>query len=634
MMCFSRYLLGSLALLGLAVRWCPAADPVQVQRAVDRGVQHLRQVQNGDGTWPSHYVGATALVGLALMECDVPAADPAIQQGAAYIRNVWATIDDHTTYAIALTILFLDRLGNADDEPIIQALAVRLLAGQNADGGWDYGCPPLGAVDTRSLQTMIKKEVELKATELPKTGGARSKAVKSTLPLELQQIVTRTKLQGAALLKPRNVGGDNSNTQFAILGLWVARRHGVPVDQALALTAKRFRAGQNADGGWGYLSSGSPSGVTPSTASMTCAGLLALGLGYGSAREAQMHAQLDPRAVKAAAKPPALGNDQALRGGLGVLTQVVGQPLEITGPRSGTGKYGDCYYLLWSIERVAVAFDLATFGKKDWYEWGTSILLSSQLADGGWKGRFGSDVDTSFALLFLRRANLSRDLTAHLKSGGPIQAVLRGGLNDPAGILGGEPAAGNKDVATPPEKNLKPVAAKPPAVEAAKPEPATAPAKEAPVGPARIAEAMVRATGAQQTQLLDQLRQGKGAEYTEALATVIGKLSGESKNKARDALAERLARMTPATLRDKLKDEEAEVRRAAALACAMKEDKQFTGDLIGLLKDKQTTVARAAHAALKALTRQDFGPEDEASAEARLRAVLAWEEWWKKQGSK
>src|SRR3989442_2805064 len=66
-----------------------------------------------------------------------------------------------------------------------------------------------------------------------------------------------------------------------------------------------------------------------------------------------------------------------------------------------------------------------------------------------------------------------------------------------------------------------------------------------------------------QRQLIVDLREGKGVAYTEALAAAIPKLSGDSKLRARDALAERLARMTADTLRDKLQEDSLEVRRAA-----------------------------------------------------------------------
>ena len=129
-----------------------AADKEKVQHAVDRGVEHLRGLQARDGSWPAHYFGGTALAGLTLLECDVPASDPAIQQTAEFLRKSWTDVnDEYTTYAISLAILFFDRLGDPADTPIIQALGVRLLAGQNAAGGWTYMCPPLGADDPPTL---------------------------------------------------------------------------------------------------------------------------------------------------------------------------------------------------------------------------------------------------------------------------------------------------------------------------------------------------------------------------------------------------------------------------------------------------------------------------------------------------
>ena len=46
--------------------------------------------------------------------------------------------------------------------------------------------------------------------------------------------------------------GDNSNTQFAILGLWSARKHGIAAEASLEFAAKHFRRTQNGNGGWGY----------------------------------------------------------------------------------------------------------------------------------------------------------------------------------------------------------------------------------------------------------------------------------------------------------------------------------------------------------------------------------------------
>src|SRR5262249_13996781 len=92
--------------------------------------------------------------------------------------------------------------------------------------------------------------------------------------------------------------GGNSNTQFAILALWVARRYGLPVGGALGMAEKHFRASVNPDGGWGYVVAdlgGRPGvgmgGVTNgagSTPAMTCAGLLGVGLAYGAWNESAL----------------------------------------------------------------------------------------------------------------------------------------------------------------------------------------------------------------------------------------------------------------------------------------------------------------------------------------------------------
>jgi len=46
------------------------------------------------------------------------------------------------------------------------------------------------------------------------------------------------------------ITGDNSNTQFALLALWNARRHGVPVECPILQCYQRFVSSQNRDGGF------------------------------------------------------------------------------------------------------------------------------------------------------------------------------------------------------------------------------------------------------------------------------------------------------------------------------------------------------------------------------------------------
>src|SRR5205085_4412079 len=81
----------------------------------------------------------------------------------------------------------------------------------------------------------------------------------------------------------------------------------------------------------------------------------------------------------------------------------------------------------------------------------------------------------------------------------------------------------------------------------------------------RLAAELIEAKPAQQERLLEELRDNKGPTHTQALLAAIPQLRGDVKKKARDALAQRMARMTSATLKERLSDDDAEMRRAAAL---------------------------------------------------------------------
>src|SRR5262249_53995822 len=76
--------------------------------------------------------------------------------------------------------------------------------------------------------------------------------------------------------------------------------------------------------------------------------------------------------------------------------------------------WGDLSFL-WSLERMAVIYDLKLVDGKDWYAWGSEIILKHQGDDGSWSERFPGVPDTCFALLFLKRANVVKDLTDKLR---------------------------------------------------------------------------------------------------------------------------------------------------------------------------------------------------------------------------
>ena len=131
----------------------------------------------------------------------------------------------------------------------------------------------------RRLSTRVRPGKEPDRRTKPKDQSAPARRTVKDLPREIQQQLQLLNRQGNALPPGFVNMADNSNTQFATLGLWVARKHGLPVDAALVRVNQRFRNSQNADGGWGYTSGEKFQGMSSST--MTCAGLLGLTVAHG-----------------------------------------------------------------------------------------------------------------------------------------------------------------------------------------------------------------------------------------------------------------------------------------------------------------------------------------------------------------
>jgi hypothetical protein len=579
-----REFLSSIAAgLTLLVSVTSAYGNDKIDQAVERGVQILKQAQQGNGSIGQYTTGSTALAGLALLECGVKPEDPVIVKAAEYIRTEIIPAND--VYNVALTIIFLDRLGEPRDVPLIQALGVRLMEGQGPapNFGWNYKTP-------RPLPDEVERLREgLKGSELKTEPNKEPEGPSLKLHPDLEARIEAIERNGGVDPARRSdgtggsiSGPDNSNSQFAVLALWIARRNHVRTDMVLKRAEAWYRATYD-NGTWPY----STLGVGPhGRGATTCAGLIGLAVGAGVARSPVIKLQPDAKPPKPLPRRDALADLQIQTALNYIGTELAA--MAISGLQTVNERD---FYFLWSFERVAMIYSLPKVGTVDWYTVGSAIILLTQLPTGGWHGRYAVEIDTSFALLFLRRSNLAPDLSSALK---PRQ----------------QPSLSAKE-ASPEER---PAAGTNAAAEAEK-----------------LVRELVTATPERQNQILEKLRDEHGAEYSDALVKAIGHLPEAGQRKGRECLAERLARMTPATLRAKLRDPNAEFRRAAALACAAKDDRTLVGDLIAALDDKEVLVIRAVAVALRALTGEDFGPASMATTEERLKAIAAWKAWWKKQ---
>jgi hypothetical protein len=370
-----------------------SAPQKEIDNAVGRGVAFLRSSIANEGVEDErNRIGMTALVAWTLLEAGARADDPLIEKAAHVLRR--DLLGAANTYDLATALLFFDKLGHAADEPFIEGLAIRLVAGQTPQGGWGY----------HSRLTEKNDEAQLRAYlegSLQNRDKAKKRRRKSGRQLEELPDQVRSLLRAAE--KPHALAHlpDGSNTQFAMLALWVARRHGLPVDEALLRTVKAFRRAQWANGPWDYYLAPAARGAAGrGRVTMTCAGVLAIALEHGIAKKKNLTL-------------PPLEKDRAAVTGLKQVGRFLSgfddpkiQPF-LTDPTY-------FYYFLFSMERMAVVYDLKKIDDIDWYRWGAEKLLKRQQPGGQWTGLFGP-ADTCFALLFLKRANVARDLTLDLK---------------------------------------------------------------------------------------------------------------------------------------------------------------------------------------------------------------------------
>lgn len=602
---------------GASVR---AATPQQIDAAIKAGTEWLKR--NGasgvDANLHSYGIGPTCLAGLALLEAGVPVNDPAIKAITATVRD--ASYKQDRTYQVSLCLMYLDRLGDPADVPLIQMLAVRLLVGQTAMGGWGYHTvSPIPPADEQALRQLRPAE-----------------------PGRLHPDILRY----AQTLRPPDggaMGDDNSNTQFALLALWMARKHGVPVDRALDLTERRFVATQiPRTGGWSYVPAPPPApGSTPipeipGSPSMYCAGLIGLAPAIARWQEQRSKEAKEPEPAPAPPaktdpddpfftpapkkpdpkkagpqppRPPHQARIQAAFAGLGLYVAELARQGRgaFFLKEGGAHGYTDLYFL-WSLERVGVVYGVDRIGGVDWYEAGAEALVRSQNRDGSWgtgEG-YGPVVNTSFAVLFLCKSNLARDLSGQLQKEAVTELRAGGPVADPrSGSAGGGAASGSAG-ASAPMLTLPGVVGSESAMLAAE---------------------LVRAAEKDWPTVLKKLRESKGPQHTQALVMAINRLDGERRRAAREALAERLCRMTAASLRSMAAAEDPELRRAAVLAMAMKDDRSHVPDLIEALGDEEDLVVRAARAGLRSLTGEDFGPAPNATPGEKQLAQQSWRQW-------
>jgi Prenyltransferase and squalene oxidase repeat len=179
---------------------------------------------------------------------------------------------------------------------------------------------------------------------------------------------------------------DLSNSQFAAFGLYASTRMGVPVPrETFVRFSNRVLSMQGTDGGFSYTTHDLVSG------SMTGAGIASLLL----CRQLDQKQKLGLRAKEI---------DAACERGFAWLAKRFRADRNPSGPADAYHPNPAFYfYYLYAVERAAILGGKPRLGDHDWYREGAIKLIRKQDASGHWL----DVVNTSFALLFLKRASLT-----------------------------------------------------------------------------------------------------------------------------------------------------------------------------------------------------------------------------------
>ena len=343
----------------------PKDEPLaeSVRRAIDDGVAFLKKKQEdrgrGEKNWENSAGGIifsggpTTLTMLALLTAGVSYKDPVIQNAMPYMRK----IPRADTYVVGLQTMVLSE--------IVQAM------GQERE-------PP-------KEMLVLRQEIQGNVDWLWKA-----------------RYINKNKLAGWSYKTGATGTSDNSNSQYAMLGLWAGRQAGAKVEDAVWREILEFyRTTQNNEdtdsAGWGY----NPNRDT-NTLTMTSAGVCGL---FIAGREVNADQQKLDAKTGVAAACGVYAEDKNVKLGMRWLAE-----------RFSFRTTQSSFYNIYGLERVGRLSGQRFIGERDWYREGCELLTGvkgqggfAQRLDGSWSLPQGGLVDgdsvlgTSFALLFLSK---------------------------------------------------------------------------------------------------------------------------------------------------------------------------------------------------------------------------------------
>jgi hypothetical protein len=374
----------------------PGVDPRRVDDAIRKGIEFLKQ-----GASPGAAKGiqnSDELILLAWVHSGLPTSDARFRE--LFDRMMQAPLTH--TYKVALQAMVLEEVDRVKHQGRIAQCAQALVDNQLKHGQWNYECPgdvmpDLGvATPTPARPATTGGKASAKRPSDPRAAlGQREKPpVVRLIPIQ------RTKFSSSDR-------GDNSNSQYAALGLRACHDAGIVIPrEVLDLARQWWETNQQGakperpDVATGGKPAGPPRGWDYSKAGKV--GEKAFGsMSAGAVSAVIIYDYILQKDWK---------QDPVVTDGMAWLNE---QFSVTTNPV----KYPEWhYYYLYALERVGMLYGTWMIGAHDWYREGANYLLDAQKPDGSWQGAKGgagaATWDTCFAILFLKRATRSLDVAS------------------------------------------------------------------------------------------------------------------------------------------------------------------------------------------------------------------------------
>ncbi len=377
------------------------SSDLQIESAIKSGIEYIKKKQKNYGGWTivepkkelgsgyvqrQHYTryepGVTALAVYALVKCGTSLEDDSVQRGIKYLLNVGifsntehSVAADLTTYdaamiAVALSAVIEKNKENLAGQPTILDLSAYF----------------------RKIADAVQWLIQAQHADPRARKRSKQPAVANIMPtLKSGGGYDLGPFHGAASAAwnyQLNDNGplDNSNTQFALLGLRAAQNiknsrgaeaADINIHPAVWQKALAYLVSTQTGRGWGYRDEPTPLEV------MTVAGIGGIIICISSLVE-----NADPAQIM---KTSDIVEAMSL--------------WEEMYPQHLSSRLLDGY-VFYSIERTCMLGGITAVGRYDWYQDGVKTLLARQNSDGYFTGSGpcrDNAVQTALALLFLRK---------------------------------------------------------------------------------------------------------------------------------------------------------------------------------------------------------------------------------------